>query len=91
MTRFLKLVLCVGGALVLHANTRAAVGDASTNPYQGIPASNVFRLQPVVVHTQVPPPIALPRIVFAGITTFNRKCVLLNVRMPGIWAGQPKE
>ena len=91
MTRLLKLTLCAAGALVLHSIARAAVADAAANPYKDIPARNLFGLQPLMVHPQDPPPIILPKIIFAGITTFNRKCVLLKVRMPGTSGEQTKE
>ena len=88
MTHLLKLLVYLSAALAVHATARAAVADGTANAYLAIPASNVFRLQPVVAHSPRPAPVPLPGITLAGITTFERKCVLLKVRVPAT-PGEP--
>jgi hypothetical protein len=89
MTHRIKLLVWLASTLLLHASARAAVADAASNPYQSILAGNVFRLKPLVVSIRETPPVALPKIILAGITTFpNGRSVLLKVRVPA-GTGEP--
>ncbi len=78
--------------LMLGASARAVRAGSAANPYQSIPAANVFRLQPIGVRSPDFPPVPLPKIILVGITTFpDRKAVLLKVRLPASPGEQAKE
>jgi hypothetical protein len=76
------------GVLGLSLSTGLLVADTSGHPYNGIAASNVFRLRPVPLLIPGPPPAPLPRITLIGTTTILQvKRALLNVQFPA----QPPE
>ena len=92
MTQRVKLLVLLSSTLVLGATARATVADTSLSPYQGIAASNVFRLNPLGVSLPDPPAAPLPRVTLAGITTFSdRRIALLKVRMPASPGQQARE
>jgi hypothetical protein len=89
MLHRVKLLVWLSSALLLHAIVRAAVAEAASDPYQSIPARNVFGLQPTEVRLSEARQAPLPKIILVGITTFPRgRSVLLKVRLPSS-AGEP--
>jgi hypothetical protein len=67
--------------MVLHLTTGAAPA-AAAGPYQEIASRNIFGLQPPVVRTPNLPTVRLPKVMVVGITTLDKKCAVLKVRVP---------
>jgi hypothetical protein len=82
MLRHGKILVCILSGLVVCMEAEA-VPNAPGNPYQIIPARNVFNLkkeQPKVIEE---PPVPLPKIMLTGITTLHGlKRAVLQVQAP---------
>ncbi|MSU60032.1 MAG: hypothetical protein EXS35_17995 [Pedosphaera sp.] len=78
-----KIILCLAGGLMLHAQARALTSESSGNPYANIVDRNVFGLKPApIAEPPKPPEVAAPPITLQGIiSAFGKKQVLFKTMM----------